>query len=49
MITGVDGVLCPPGMAIRLVERHRFLVVAPRADDVWLNHCALRAGYVCRK
>ncbi|MCG7253750.1 MULTISPECIES: hypothetical protein [Corynebacterium] len=24
MITGVDGVLCPPGMAIRLVERHRF-------------------------
>ena len=44
--TGVDGVLYPPGMVEFVSSRGTdFLDVAPRADDVWLNHCALRAGY----
>ena len=46
MITVDDGVLYPPGMVEFVSSRGTdVLDVAPRADDVWLNHCALRVGY----
>lgn len=44
--TGVDGVRYPREMVQYVAERGtEFLELAPRADDVWLNHCALRAGF----
>lgn len=48
--TGVDGVLYPPNMVEFVASRGTaFLDVSPRADDVWLNHCALRAGFPVRQ
>mgnify|MGYP006885778633 CR=1 FL=1 len=44
--TGVDGVRYPREMVQFVAQRGtEFLDLAPRADDVWLNHCALRAGF----
>lgn len=44
--TGVDGVRYPREMVQYVADRGtEFLDLAPRADDVWLNHCALRAGF----
>lgn len=43
--TGVGGVLYPAAVADALREAGRgFVVVAPRADDVWLHRVTLRAG-----
>ena len=44
--TGVDGVRYPREMVRYVAGRGtEFLDLTPRADDVWLNHCALRAGF----
>lgn len=44
--TGVDDVRYPLEMVRYVAERGaEFLDLTPRADDVWLNHCALRAGF----
>ena len=44
--TGVDGVRYPKEMVRYVAERGtEFLDLAPRADDVWLNHCALSAEF----
>jgi len=43
--TGVGGVLFPPAMQDRLrAAGDGFRAVCPRADDIWLNAVALRAG-----
>ena len=48
--TGVDGVRYPKEMVQFVAARGtEFLDLAPRADDVWLNHCALRAGFPVRQ
>ena len=48
--TGVDGVRYPREMVQFVAQRGtEFLDLAPRADDVWLNHCALRAGFPVRQ
>jgi hypothetical protein len=44
-VTGVAGVLYPPAMVQALREAgDGFLACCPRADDIWLNAVALRAG-----
>ena len=49
-LTGVSGVLYPIGMQRALVrEGERFQDVAPKADDVWLNWVAMRAGVRVRQ
>lgn len=48
--TGVSGVLYPKGFIDYVVEQGTvFMDVCPRADDVWLHACALRAGYPIRQ
>lgn len=43
--TGVSGVIYPPRMTSALRERgDAFLATAPRADDIWLHHTAVRTG-----
>lgn len=48
--TGVSGVLYPPSVVDYVAQRGTaFLEVAPMADDVWLNLCALRSGHKVRQ
>ncbi|WIM68039.1 glycosyltransferase [Corynebacterium breve] len=48
--TGVSGVAYPPSMVSFVVEQGDvFLQCTPRADDVWLNACALRSGHLARQ
>ncbi len=48
--TGVSGVIYPPAFADFLREAGAaFLDCCPRADDVWLHACALRAGRSVRQ
>ncbi|WP_273415531.1 glycosyltransferase [Corynebacterium appendicis] len=48
--TGVSGVAYPASMVDYVAELGTdFEDKAPRADDVWLNHCALRSGHLVRQ
>ncbi|WP_235840553.1 hypothetical protein [Corynebacterium liangguodongii] len=48
--TGVSGVAYPPAMVDYVASLGtEFLHHAPRADDVWLNACALRSGHRVRQ
>ncbi|QPK83489.1 glycosyltransferase [Corynebacterium qintianiae] len=48
--TGVSGVAYPPSM-VEYVARQGtgFIGHAPKADDVWLNACALRSNHMVRQ
>ena len=48
--TGVSGVIYPASMVEFVAARGKeFQGKAPLADDVWLNHCALRSGHRVRQ
>ena len=48
--TGVSGVAYPPSMVDYVAQQGRaFEDKALRADDVWLNHCALRSDHLVRQ
>jgi hypothetical protein len=48
--TGVSGVLYPPQMTKALREAgEAFMLYAPKADDIWLNHVALKTGHRTRQ
>lgn len=48
--TGVSGVAYPASMVDYVAELGtNFQEKAPRADDVWLNHCALRSEHLVRQ
>jgi hypothetical protein len=49
-LTGVSGVLYPPSFLPELRQRGAvFMEVCPKADDIWLNVIALRAGFLVKQ